>query len=1119
MNTTVVASAEAPARQERAAFVLLLFIFFVSGAAALIYQVVWTRRLFLTLGATSLAISTILTAFMSGLAIGSLYAGRWIDRGGRPLRLYAWLELAIAIYGLLTPALFNGIEWIYYGLAGWIDLGLWPSLIVRFLLSMAILIVPTTLMGATLPILSKHVTTHLGHFGRRIGLLYGLNTFGAAAGTVLTGFLVIQLFGISGTIWFAAALNLFVALFALGLERAERPAEAAPSPTPAVAPPPAASEPPPLRLTPTEHRCVLLIAALGGFSTFVYEIAWTRVLTLVLGGAVQAFSIMLTTFLVGLALGSFVLSRWIDRSRDLFRFYAIIEGLVAVTTLALLPWFGDLPFFYLRFFPSFADSYTLLTLFAFFICFLMMIVPTFLIGVTFPVVSKLYARDIQSLGRRIGEVYFANTVGGIFGSFAGGFVLIPLLGMEMACIVAALINAASAILAALLGTSAAPRRIGLAAAVAGAMAWLLIGYPAWWRPVIVEHPLVAAVAQPQADWRKPGQQPCGRCSALVWTHESLRVAVRAEAGVVLCTGCAALDREERGLAQQRFWDPRIITTGIHVYAKRYAARPDGAILRDAIKGLRLRFYEEGLNAVVTVKSPTNIPSLRALQINGKTDASNSDDFATESLCSAIPLMLHPDPKDVLVIGIGSGISVGTATRFPSVRSIDTLEIEEAVLNGARLFGPDNYGVFGDPAQGIPPNPKVHVEINDGRHFCAITPRRYDVVVSQPSNPWMSGPSHLFTVEHFRNLRRVVKDDGVALAWVQTYSITPFVVFSVIKTFRSVFEHTMLIGYARDPGDFFLIGSRQPFAFDVERMRQRYNDPGIRHDLERVGYPTPADLLAALVLRREDLDRYLGLGPEGVPDFAEVLKAVPLNTDDFPYVEFEAPRHLHEEDSPREVIGALLRFRRNPWPPLVPFDDATLKALDLCPRLARNSEATGLTAAALHVAERGVAVNPADDRLRTQLIGLLTQKWQSQRTPELQQQLHEQLETLAAHEPDRAFAWHHLGRLELAEKRFDAAATHFAKAVATGNAGAETHADLGYALAELGRWEEARQSLEKAVALRPDSSAAHEGLVRTLDRLGGGEPLIRALQHWLDAEGNLATRMRVRDRLQALREGQ
>jgi spermidine synthase len=1065
---------DAPRRGDAAAFAALLALFLLSGAAGLVYQVVWTRRLVLTLGATSLAVSAVLAAFMTGLAAGSGIAGRRVDRSGRPLVVYALLELGIGLYGAVTPWLLDIAEAAYQAVLRRGDPGDIPSVLLPFALAFAILVVPTALMGATLPVLARHVTGRLGHFGRRVGLLYGTNTLGAALGVLLAGFVLIPALGITRTLLLAAAANAAVAAAAWALHRAG--ARALPPPSTAAPPDPASASP--IRGTPDAghgirapgparlHGIVLLLAAAGGFASFLVEVAWTRILSVVLGGAVQAFSLMLATFLAGLALGGAAVGPRIDRSRDLLRLYATLAGGAAAASLLVLPLFGEIPWALIRGYAWTGDRYVLWMLFQGALCFLVMIGPAFLIGATFPVLARLHARDLGSLGRRVGDVVVANTAGGIGGALAGGLLALPWLGMERTCLLAAGIQAGCAVLAAARSPAPRSRRAVLAAGIAGATLLLLFAYPLAW----------------------PGR--CAPDSAGANAQRRLE--------------------EERRIAPRWAWDPRVVAGGVHALVPDYAQSPDGSRFRAFLDARDLLFHEEGLHAVVTVTTVRGRPGSRSLQINGKTDASNLGDLPAEILLGAVPMLLHPDPRDVLVIGLGSGITTGAVCRFDEAARVDVVEIEAAVVRAARLFAPDHHDVLPDPARGHPGDPRVRVLVRDGRHVAAAATARYDVLLNQPSNPWLSGPSHLFTREHFLHLRRAMRPGGLCVQWFQAYGMTPRLALSVLRTYRGVFDHVLVLAWPAQPGNLFLLGSDRPVAFDADRLRRRLARPAVRAELARAGYPDAGGLLAALALRPEDLDRRLaGADAE--------LAGAPLNTDDDPVVEFEAPRHLHE-DLRREVLGAVFRDRVVPWAPMAGESDDLLRELRLPAHAARAHDGLGLDEGMARAAERALALDPGDDASRAAAGAACMTLWRDapvggKASSEARARAH--LDTLLAKQPGNGLAHEGLAGLALSAGDAAAAARHAAAALEAGRRTPETLLALGGACARLGRHEEAAQAFDEAAALDPGAPRAWTGLADAFSAMGRPDRAREALERWLKQETRPGARAEAMRRLEAI----
>jgi len=317
--------------------VYILFLF--SGATGLAYQVVWIRMLVRTFGATSFAISTVLAAYMAGLALGSYLFGRIIDRRGNPILLYGFLELGIGIFALLFPLILAAWHPMFRGLYMGLEGRFYLLSLIRFALAFSVLLIPSTLLGGSLPILSRYVTESLSTLTQRVGLLYSINTFGAVAGTFVTGFLLLPALGMKMTTFAAVAANVAIFLISLMLSRSQvRPA--------AVTGETEEEDGGPRKRTSSE-TIVLVAFLFTGLAALSAEVIWSRVLTLVVGTTVYAFTIMLTTFLLGLALGSAVFSRIaqrVSRPRTLFAVLVLLIGFVVFATIVA---FGKLPIAYM----------------------------------------------------------------------------------------------------------------------------------------------------------------------------------------------------------------------------------------------------------------------------------------------------------------------------------------------------------------------------------------------------------------------------------------------------------------------------------------------------------------------------------------------------------------------------------------------------------------------------------------------------------------------------------------------------------------------------------------------------------------------------------------------------
>ena len=421
---------------------LLLLLFFLSGVAALIYQVTWFRMLHMVFGVTGFAMATVLSAFMAGLALGNLVGGRIIDRRKTPLLFFACLQFGIVLFAVAFPSIVGGITAVFVQIRRVWHGSFYVFSLMRFVLVFGVLLVPTTLMGATLPVLARHFVRRPGKLGADVGALYSVNNWGAALGALAAGFVLMELLGVRETSYVAAAINLGIGLSAWTLSRrAPAPDAAGEIVTPARAPEEEASAAP---LYPRHVlHIVLWVFALEGFTSLGYEVVWTRILSasyVVI--TTYAYSLVVATFIAGLAIGSLLVRRYIDGGKDLLKLLGGIEIAVGVAAVLLLPLFkfSEQVFQWME--PRLAGSWVMWTAGTAGWLALLILVPTVLMGATFPIVSKIYATNFRQLGRRIGVVGCLDTVGSIFGAFAGAFVMIPLLGMQKSVLALAALNVA-----------------------------------------------------------------------------------------------------------------------------------------------------------------------------------------------------------------------------------------------------------------------------------------------------------------------------------------------------------------------------------------------------------------------------------------------------------------------------------------------------------------------------------------------------------------------------------------------------------------------------------------------------------------------------------------------------
>lgn len=447
---------------------LIVTLFAASGFSALVYQVVWMRMLTSVLGSTSSATAAVLSAFMGGLALGGWSVGRVVDRHARPLAVFAWLEAAIALTALGSPLLLETSAPVYRTLSLlWGDHVLLRAA-VQFALSTACLVVPTFLMGATLPALVRAVVPS-AHAGCGLAALYGANTLGAAAGAFAAGFFLIPLLGLRATIAFAAFLNVVNAVVAWTMASARDEHATVPPVSSDVIAAPADDR-------PWTGRAVLITTLVAGFAGLASEVAWTRILVFGLGSTTYAFATMLVTYLVGIAVGSFLAGRVLLHVRRPVGALAVIQvlvGVAGVISLVIYSYYAEQ--LGTAIFVASERSWTRGVFLDFAVAALALLPVTVLMGAAFPVAYAAYAAGRPAVGSVVGRLYAASTVGSIAGSLAAAFVLIPALGLQRTLL---LLASASLMSAALVAAADRPGRAGaMRAALPLAAAVSVFGLP------------------------------------------------------------------------------------------------------------------------------------------------------------------------------------------------------------------------------------------------------------------------------------------------------------------------------------------------------------------------------------------------------------------------------------------------------------------------------------------------------------------------------------------------------------------------------------------------------------------------------------------------------------------
>lgn len=706
----------APHRRPDPVWTLL---FLGSGAVSLIYEVVWLRRVGLLVGGSATAAALTLGAFMGGLALGAILAPRLAPPGTplrRAVRLYAGLEAAAALLAFGFPFALEGVAGLTLHS---------PSL--RLVAVAVLLLLPTTLLGATWPVLAPR----LGERGATG--LYAANTSGAVVGVLASTFVLLPVVGVRWTEVGAALGGLVVAGVALAL-----------APGPSELPEAEAVE----ESRGTSPPAISLAAAAAGCAALGLEVVWMRLASVGLGGSVQTLGIVLATFLAAVALGAWVGRSWPRNPRA-----GLGWGLGAMAILALggaWAW-GQLPF-------GVAVAYGLvgpdgLVLASAVLAALAMGGAPVASGIAFSSAVRLLRGQ---LGRAAGGLYAANTVGSIVGAVAGGLVILPWLEVRGAVLLFAAV-----------------------AAVAGS--------------VVIRRPWPAL-------------------AALV-----LGLLVPA-------------------------WDARLYAVGMHLRISDFADPSSAAIRRFADEGWDLLLYDHGPTGAVAVGRSRTSGNVW-LSVNGKVDASTGDDMPTQILSGSLPVAMSPSPERVLVVGLASGVTAGAVLEDPRVQTLDVVELEPAIVRASHYFDHVNGRPLDDP--------RTRLLVDDARAVLLRGGPRYDVIISEPSNPWISGISNLFTREYWAAAKARLAEDGVFCQWVQLYGLGPDELRAIVRTYVDVFGDVWLFETIAG-SDVLLIAA--PGHHGALPLDPRLDPAGVRR-----------------------------LAGEGW-----------LNTDDHPRIEWRAPRYLHRD---------------------------------------------------------------------------------------------------------------------------------------------------------------------------------------------------------------------------------
>lgn len=737
---------------------LLLLLLVGSGASGLAYQVLWLRELSLVFGATVYAASTVLAAFMGGLAIGSAGAGRLLRRVGRPVLAFGLAELLIGAAALVTAVVLDRAEPLDAALHRLTGGNLGTLTAGRFLAATALLIVPTSLMGLTLPLISASSVVRAS-FGSRLSLAYGINTAGGVLGAMVAGFVAIPAIGADGAIRAAAAVNLTVGIVALMLSRSTDSGAPDPEESDASDDPPAAGP-----ATVPSPQVLGLVVAASGAGAMALEILWFRALLQFVPATTYAFTTMLAVVLVGIAAGGMYASRLLRSPRPWTAWLVRVHFATAVFAIASLTVL------------AYAFDHGLISSGPVPASVLAMLPASVCMGASLPValhVAALGARgSAAGVAGRVGRLYSLNVAGAVAGAVVTGFWFVPALGVRLSLVASASLFVV--------------------------IAWLLAGAGAR----AARGPLAAATAA--------------------------FVAV------------AAMLPDPLDLAFER---------------RHGSDRPP--LWRD-----------EGPQATVSVHGDQ---VSRGLFIDGLTQASDRPaTVRVHRTLGHLAMLLHPNPADALIIGLGGGATAGAASRHGARLSI--VELNEGVRRAAPWFSHISYDVLRQPG--------VRTIVDDARSFLATTDERFDVVTADIIQPTHAGAGGLYSREYFSRVRARLKPGGLVLQWVGLREESAYTL--IARTFQSVFPETTVWVDGT-----LLVGTLEPQHVSRAAVERQLARPETRQALEAIGLTNYETLLSWYSAGPDELRRFVGDGP--------------LLTDDRPRVEFYRSLPANERLAPLAAL--------------------------------------------------------------------------------------------------------------------------------------------------------------------------------------------------------------------------
>jgi len=745
---------------------IYFFLFALSGFSGLIYESIWTHYLKLFLGHAAYAQTLVLAIFMGGMAIGSWVCSRFSGRWKNLLLGYAITEGIIGLCALLFHTVFtHTIDYSYVSILP--RLGN-PAAVSTFKWTLsAMMILPQSiLLGMTFPLMSSGILRLFpDRPGKSVALLYFSNSIGAAIGVLTSGFMFIRLVGLPWTIGIAGFINIALALTVWSLIKKSPPiAEGfigVSQPTTS------------LFQGANWYRLFLLASLVTGTASFIYEIGWIRMLSLVLGASTHAFELMLSAFILGLAFGGLWIQRRIDRVDSPVRYLAQVQvfmGVLALSTLLLYGNTFEVMQWIVKTLPKTDGGYGLFNLSSSAIAMMIMLPTTFCAGMTLPLITFILIREGHG-ERSIGAVYAANTVGAIIGVFFAIHLGMPLLGLKGLITFGACLDIA----------------LGL---------------------------------------------------ALFWGTAPVSVSRKVPVTVTMACVCAVAGT--------------ILFVNMDLYKMGSGVYRQGDLTAPA--QYKLLYHKDGKTATISNFLGNN--GMLSIRTNGKPDASVmtipgtepvSDEY-TMVLTGVIPMVLNPQARTAACIGLGSGITSHTLLCNPRIQQLDTVEIEKGIIEAANQFRPRVELVYTDP--------RSRIYNEDAKTFFSTYNKQYDLIVSEPSNPWVSGVAGLFSEEFYRLIKYHLNENGLFVQWVQLYEINVDLVVSVLKAVSANFPDYAV--YAAHSGDMLIVAKKNGLLPEPDYSVMKI--PALAADLRRIHIESGQDISIRKIGSKKFLANFIASYP-------------------------------------------------------------------------------------------------------------------------------------------------------------------------------------------------------------------------------------------------------------------